>query len=58
MAPNSTQSHFSIERLKLGGGGKDDFFSGHFIWCLIVNSGVSLKNLKSQTIEMGGGGGH
>ena len=33
-----------------------EFFSGHFIWCLIVNSAVSLSNLKSQVIEFVGEG--
>ena len=34
----------------------NEFFSGHFIRCLIVKSAVSLKNLQSQAIEIGVGG--
>ena len=34
----------------------NEFFNGHFILCLKVNIAVSLKNLKLQAIEVGGGG--
>ena len=35
----------------------NEFFSGHFIWCLMVNSVVYKKNLKGGGIGGGGGGG-
>ena len=34
----------------------NEFFHGEFIFCLKVNIAVSLKNLKLQAIEVGGGG--